>query len=285
MRGSIVQTLAAVAGLVLLGYGLVILFVFFSQKRLLYFPDLPSRKVGATPAAIGLDFQEVWLTCPDTTRLHGWYIPGPAGKGMARTLLFCHGNAGNISHRLDSIRIFHNLGLAQFIFDYRGYGRSQGVVSEPGTYMDAETAWHYLVQERGVAPGQIILFGRSLGGAVAAHLASLHPVTALILESTFTSIPDLAAELYPLLPVRWLSRYRYNTLSRLVDISCPILVIHSREDEIIPFSHGRQLSRASGTSGQLLEIRGGHNDGFLLSGQEYSNGLARFLEKVAAAPP
>jgi fermentation-respiration switch protein FrsA (DUF1100 family) len=180
------------------------LLLFFTQSRLLYYPNLPSRAVVATPAHIGLAYEEVALVAEDGVGLHGWFLPA-AGESRG-VLLFFHGNAGNISHRLDSLRILHDLGLAVLIFDYRGYGQSQGRVSEEGTYLDAEAAWRHLSEVRGIAENEIVLFGRSLGAAVAAHLAASHRPKALIMESSFTSVPDLAASYYRIFPVRWLTR-------------------------------------------------------------------------------
>ncbi|MEK7797018.1 MAG: alpha/beta hydrolase, partial [Pseudomonadota bacterium] len=196
------------------------------------------------------------------------------------TLLFCHGNAGNISHRLESIRQFHQLGLNVFIFDYRGYGESEGVPTEAGTYRDAEAARRYLVETRGLAPEHIVYFGRSLGAAIAAWLATQHPPRALIVESAFTSVPDFGAEIYPWLPVRLLARLRYPTQEYLRSVQAPVLVIHSRDDEIVSFRHAEKLYESANSPKELLEIRGGHNDGFLVSGAQYTRRLDDFLRRV-----
>jgi fermentation-respiration switch protein FrsA (DUF1100 family) len=195
-------------------------------------------------------------------------------------VLFCHGNAGNISHRLDSIRLFHELGLSVLIFDYRGYGQSSGKPTEKGTYRDADAAWHYLVTLRGILPGHIILFGRSLGAPIAADLATRQSAAAVILESAFTSVPDVAAKFYPWLPVRWLSRYQYNTRKKLASIHSPVMIVHSRDDEIIEYANGERLFEAANEPKQFLELRGGHNDGFMVSGKDYIRGLNNFLDNV-----
>jgi fermentation-respiration switch protein FrsA (DUF1100 family) len=195
------------------------------------------------------------------------------------TLLFLHGNAGNISHRLDSIRQFHELGLAVFILDYRGYGESEGSPTETGTYDDATAAWHYLIAQRGIAPRDIVLLGRSLGANIAAELATRTRPGALIMESAFTSVPDMAATIYPWLPVRLLSRYRYDAYKQLAHISCPLLIVHSRDDEIIPFTHGQRLFECAREPKQFLELRGGHNDGFLVTGRDYLEGIGHFLSE------
>jgi pimeloyl-ACP methyl ester carboxylesterase len=171
-------------------YGAFCLVLFLTQAKLIFYPDIPSRQLAASPADIGLAYESVTLTTSDDVRIHGWFVPAPGAKG---TLLFFHGNAGNISHRLDSLQIFHDLGLSCLIIDYRGYGRSEGAVSEQGTYLDAEAAWNYLAETRKIPAREIIVFGRSLGAAIAAYTASRHRPGALILESAFTSVPDMGA--------------------------------------------------------------------------------------------
>ena len=275
MRGRMeMNSLADILLMAVLGYGLFLVFLYFYQSRLLFLPNLPSRVVERSPSAVGLAYEQVDLVTSDNIHLDSWFIPAPEKRGV---ILFCHGNAGNISHRLDSLLLFHRMGFSTLIFDYRGYGRSQGRPSEEGTYLDAEAAWRYLTRERSIAPSRIILFGRSLGAAVAAHLAAVQTPGALIVESCFTSVPDIAAELYPFLPARWLSRLDYNVRQQLQRVSCPVLVVHSRDDEIIPFRHGRALYAAANEPKQFLELRGSHNDAFLLAGRTYAQELDGFL--------
>ncbi len=259
-----------------LGYGAFAGFIYVMQPRLIYYPDTPTRELTATPAQIGLAYETVTLQTDDGLRLSGWFIPHPAARA---TLLFLHGNAGNISHRLESIRLFHELRLAVFIIDYRGYGQSEGKPTEDGTYRDAAAAWRYLVGERHIAPHAIVIFGRSLGAAIAAELASHTQPGALIIESAFTSAPNIAAHLYPWLPVRWMSRYRYDTQQSLQAITCPLLVIHSREDDLIPYAQGEQLFAHAREPKQFLELHGGHGDGFLVSREIYVQGVDDFLER------
>ena len=162
-----------------IGYAVLAVALFFYQPKLLYFPDMPTRQIQATPEDVGLDFDAVTLTTSDNEQLHAWFVPADPARG---TLLFCHGNAGNNSHRLDSIRLFHELGLSVLIFDYRGYGQSTGKPTEKGTYRDADAAWQYLVEQRGIPPQQIILFGRSLGASIAAELATRQTAAGVMLE-------------------------------------------------------------------------------------------------------
>jgi fermentation-respiration switch protein FrsA (DUF1100 family) len=246
-------------------------FLFVYQPHLVYYPE---RILVADPGTIGLSFENVSFETADGVGLSGWSIPGVGTSGV---ILFCHGNAGNISHRLESVQMFHRLGLDVFIFDYRGYGQSKGKPTEQGTYKDAEAAWRYLTETRRVSPDRIVVFGRSLGGAIASWLAQTHPPGALILESAFTSIPDVAATRYPYLPVRWLSRFQYDTAEFLGGVDCPILIVHSREDELMPFGHGRQLFEVAGEPKRFLEISGTHNEGFITSGRHYEDGLSAFI--------
>lgn len=262
--------------LILGAYLALALLAFLFQAHLVYFPNVPSRALAATPESMGLAYESVDFTADDGVRLHGWFLPAPAETRA--TLLFCHGNAGNISHRLDSLKILHDLGLAVFIFDYRGYGNSDGTASEQGTYLDAEAAWRYLTDRRGVTPENIVIFGRSLGAAVAAHLAARQPPKALILESGFTSAPDLAAAVYWFLPVRWLSRFAYPTATYLKQVRAPVLIIHSIDDDVIPLRHGRALFATANEPKQWLELRGDHNQGFLNSGRTYVDGIDTFLK-------
>ena len=246
---------------------------------MIYLPDLPGRELTGTPHDIGMEYRDVTLHTSDDVKIHGWFIPGAGTK----VLLFFHGNAGNISHRLYSIRQFHSLGLSVLIIDYRGYGQSGGRPGEAGMNRDALAAWEYLTGEMETDPGDIILFGRSLGGAVAAKLASRTEPSALIVESAFTSVPDIASELYPWLPARWLSRMRHATRDYVESVRAPVLVIHSRDDEIIPFHHGERIFESAAAPRTLLPLRGSHNDAWLHDEANYINGLRGFLASTEAA--
>jgi hypothetical protein len=262
-------------------YIALLLTLYLGQSSLLFLPGIPSRELGATPRDIGLEYEAIWLETSDHVRLSGWYVPSKSARG---TLLFFHGNAGNISHRLDSLRIFHDLDLSVLIIDYRGYGQSGGKPSEAGMQRDAMEAWRYLVETRGEVPERIVLFGRSLGAALGAWLAARERPGALILESAFTSVPDLAADLYWWLPARRLARLQYATLEYLAAIRCPVLVVHSPDDEIIPYRHGRALYEAARYPKDFLQIVGDHNTGFLLSGERYRRGLDDFLSRNLPPP-
>ncbi|OQW95263.1 MAG: hypothetical protein BWK79_03060 [Beggiatoa sp. IS2] len=253
--------------------GLIIL-LFIFQSYYIYHPD---PDVTDTPALYQLPFEEVYLQTADQIKLHGWFVPVANPRA---TLLFFHGNAGNITYWLEFLNIFHQLGFNSFHVDYRGFGKSGGSPSENGTYQDAMAAWNYLVTQRQLAPTSIILHGQSLGGAVAGWLATQQTSKALILESTFTSVPAMASELFPYLPVRWLTRYQYNTLENLKKIHCPILIIHSPDDEIIPFAHGQKLFAEAPEPKTFLQIQGEHNGGVFLNLPHYTQGIESFLLKL-----
>ena len=250
---------------------LLALFLYFNQSRFVYYPF---KSMDSTPDEIGLSYQDVHLVTEDGIRIHGWYIPHPDPR---YTLLFLHGNAGNISHRLESLRIFHALGLSVLIIDYRGYGKSEGKPDEPGTYIDARAAWNYLVDDLRIPANKIIIFGRSLGGAVAVDLSGQVQPAALILESTFTSLYDMGKHYYPYLPIRLLARIKYASIEKIRKIHTPLLVIHSQEDDIVPYELGRRLFEAANQPRQFVTITGDHNYGYLESGNMYINQLDSFI--------
>jgi len=236
----------------------------------------PSREIRGTPADLGLFYEWVALETADGARLSAWWVPADSPRGV---LLFCHGNAGNISDRLDSIRNFNRLGLSVFIFDYRGYGKSSGHPSEQGTYRDAEAAWNYLIQVRQKDPREIVVFGRSLGGSIAAWVSQVYKPQALILESAFASLREAARDRMPGIFVKLLVPDQYRTLLYLTSAHCPLLILHSRGDEVIPFRHGEALYAAANEPKELVEIRGSHNQGFLESQPYYEAALDSFLSK------
>ena len=267
--GMLWTTLTTIAGM----YIAICVLLYIFQRFLIYFPD---KKIMLTPGQLGLAYEDTFLETADGIKIHGWLIKAESTRGV---LLFCHGNAGNISHRFDSIRFFNQLSLDVLIFDYRGFGKSEGSPGEEGTHLDATAAWEYLTKIKGYQTDQLIIFGRSLGSGVAARLASEKKSKVVILESSFTSLPDLGAKIYPIFPVRLLSRYKYNTLKNLQYLTCPILFVHSKRDEIIPFSLGYQNYQTAPEPKKFLEIHGSHNDGFLVSGKIYENGIRDFLSQ------
>lgn len=259
------------------GYAIFVALIYVFQSRMIFQPNLFGDVADGDPSDVGLEFEEAFLDAEDGVRLHGWFVPAEAARGV---LLFFHGNAGNITHRLDSIALFHRLGLSVFIVDYRGYGKSEGRPTEQGTYRDARAAWRYLTGIRGIDPARIVIFGRSLGAAMASKLATETSAAGLIVESAFTSVPDMAARHYPYLPVRKLTRFRYDTLGHVKASSIPILVVHSENDEIAPFAMGRTLFENASEPKSFLALNGGHNEAVLVSTSVYLAGLQAFLDGV-----
>ncbi len=262
----------------LAAYGVLVVAVYFYQSWLLYFPHVPTRQLEATPADLGLAYEDVTVQTQDGVQLHGWYVPPAQVTEASLTVLFFHGNAGNISHRLERLTLLHDLGLGVLMIDYRGYGRSEGHPSEHGTYRDAQAGWTYLTGQRGIDADRIIIFGHSLGGAVAAELASRYRPRALVVEASFISVPEVAADHYPWLPVRWLARFRYDVRASLGQVRSPVLIVHGRADEVIPFHHGEALFAAAQEPKQFLEIDGDHDRGFIVTGERYRRALQDFLQ-------
>jgi hypothetical protein len=265
----ILSHIIAVLVIAYVGLGLTL---FFMQSTFLY---RPLREVVNTPEDIGIEFENVTLETADGVKLNSWYIPA---KDAVMTMLFCHGNGGNMMHRLDSINLFNKLGLNCFIFDYRGYGQSEGKTTEQGTYTDAMAAYKWLTETKKISPEEIIIFGRSLGGSVAAYVAERMKVRALVIESCFTSYVDMGKKLYPYMPVRWFARFNYDTIGYLKKVRNPVMIIHSRNDEIIPFEFGLELYDAAGEPKEFVEIGGSHNDGFLVSDEIYRGAWKKWIK-------
>lgn len=243
-----------------------------NESRLVYFPI---RELAATPRDAGMPFEDVRLTTDDGVALHGWFVPVP--DTAALSVLFLHGNGGNISHRLDKLAVLHRLGAQVLIVDWRGYGRSDGRPSERGLERDARAAYDHLVGARGVDPRRLVVYGESLGSTHAAWLATEVPVGGVVLESAFTSARDVARGLYPWLPVAWVLRHRMDTLARMPKIDAPVLLLQSRDDEFFAFDHAERLAAAAGPRARLVELRGGHNDAFVVSARTYRDALAAFF--------
>ena len=243
------------------------------ERTFIYFPD---RDLVAGPADMGLAFEEVWLAASDGVQLHGWFVPGDSEV----TWLWFHGNAGNISHRLENLRRLHDeLEVGILLFDYRGYGRSRGTPSEEGTYLDAEAALAYLRSRDDIDADRIVYFGRSVGAAVAVELATRHPPYAVILESPFPSIQDMARRTYPFLPIGRFLRTRYDSMAKVGRLAAPLLVLHGDRDDIVPLEAGRKLFDAAGDPKVFYVIRGaGHNDTYVAGGNEYFRVLREFVE-------
>lgn len=247
------------------------------EHAFLYFP---TREIEATPAAAGLPYEEVFFAAADGVRLHGWYVPGEPGRPA---VLFCHGNAGNISHRVENLRLFRErLGVSVFIFDYRGYGRSEGKATEEGTYADARGALAWL-RGRGWTPERTIYFGRSLGAAVAVQLALETPPAGLILETPFPSVPAMGRHHYSLLYflLGWALEARYDVEAKIGRLHIPLLIFQGDRDSIVPERMASRLFAQANAPKRFHLIRGaGHNDTLQHGGAAYWEEWRRFLENL-----
>jgi uncharacterized protein len=275
-------------------------FVMLFEDKFIYFPskypegEWDVQRLGAGSGGRVKKVEDVWLTTADGVRIHGWYCTPQALAGVGAspaqeeaataapaTLLWFHGNAGNISGRYPMIERLTEEGFAVFAVDYRGYGRSEGAPSEEGLYTDARAAWDYLLKERGIAPGRIVIFGDSLGGAVAIDLASKVGAAGLVVQSSFTSIRDMAAEVMPFVP-GFILRTKMDSQSKIKGVLCPKLFIHSPADEMVPYRLGRQLYEAAPEPKQFYEVRGaGHNETDLVGGRAYFETIGRFVRDCA----
>lgn len=276
---STVRILFSVVRIALAAYAGLALYMYLFQSRYVFYP---SRMLHGHPSDIGLAYEDLELPVDDVF-VHAWAVPAIAES--AKWVLVCHGNAGNISHRLDTIRVFHDMGFGVLIFDYRGYGRSPGRPSERKSYEDAMSAWNWLTRERGVAPENVVIFGRSMGGAVAAWLAAETRPGALVVESAFTSIPDMGSRLYPYLPTRWLTRIHYPTVDLVGRVNCPVLVLHSSQDSLVPVEFGRCIHEAASPPKAFVELRGDHNGTMIDPTYSYEETLAEGLRRIGVLAP
>jgi fermentation-respiration switch protein FrsA (DUF1100 family) len=278
------------------GLGILVLLVIpmIFEERFIYFPSRYPEGIWdvealqAVESGVGLAIGDCWLRAEDGVHLHGWFCKR-GRKGSTTTehpapemvFLFFHGNGGNLTHRCDMLAKLVTLPVEVFIVDYRGYGRSEGRASEEGLYLDARAAWNFLVSERAVQPESIVIFGKSLGGAVAVDLATRVEPAGLIIQSSFTSIPDMAKRMIPILP-RFFIRTQMDSVSKVSRIDCPKLFIHSPVDEVVPYELGRRLFEAASEPKEFYEVPSApHNETYLVGGEAYLGALRRFVRSCA----
>jgi len=273
-------------------------FISFIEKQYIFHPD---KDIYSTPEDLGLKYDDIMFTTEDGLKLNGWFVPGKMvsqtresmdsqnkesmdsqNKQSMYTLLWFHGNAGNISHRIENIEMLYDrLPVNIFIFDYRQYGRSEGKISEKGTYIDARAALKYLHSRKDVDPKKIIFFGRSLGSSVAVDLAIKEKCRALILESPFSSIKEMSKSLYPFLPVSYFVRTKYDTLSKIRDAKVPVLIIHGDKDDLVPIEQGRKLYETANGPKEFYSIpEANHNDTYIAGGEKYFDVIRRFVSNL-----
>lgn len=272
MNGKRWLIVLAVLGTLVVGcYAVLCGVVYKYQDRLIFFPD---DYMSGDPEAVGLPFEDFSIEHEDGATVTGWIVEKDKD---APWILHFHGNAGNISNRLDHLRLFEDLGFNGVVFDYRGYGKSQGTPSESGLVEDGIAVVEHLLDKREVPKKSLIYFGESLGGGVAASVAQTKPPQAMILKSTFTSIPDLGSDIYGFLPVSALSRHRFETKSKIEKFLFPLLVVHSRSDTLIPFQHGQRLYQLAPEPKLFFESYGGHNASPLELGEEFKKTIKDFV--------
>jgi len=265
-----IKTIIAVLAVCAAAY----LYLLYVENHTIFYP---MKAMGLAPSDGGLGYEDVFFYTKDNKRLNGWFIPSPAGA--RGTLVFCHGNAGNISHRLEIIKIFNRTGLNVFIFDYRGYGRSEGRPSERGIYLDAEAAYEYILSRADVDKGSIIIYGESLGCAACIDVSAKVRPRAVILEGGFSNAKDIARESFPLLPQQ-LVFFKFDNISKIKQINSPILVIHSMDDEIVPFANGQRLYEAANKPKRFYKIRGGHNECVITYKEAFEKEVRSFLDEI-----
>jgi fermentation-respiration switch protein FrsA (DUF1100 family) len=267
------QVVTVAMGLLLVYAGVCGL-MFIRQESFVFFPE---QALAGSPSDVGLQYDEVRLRAVDGPTLGAWWIPAEKPRGV---LVFAHGNGGNISHRLDKVKLLHELGLSVLAFDYRGYGESEGKPSEEGTYRDMDAAVAFVTREKACPAGKLLFYGESLGGAVAVEAASRQQPAGLILESTFTSVPAMAKLYYPWLPTGLFLKIRFDSLARIRAINCPKLILHSPDDDIVPYAMGRELFAAASEPKTFADLRGGHNSGGIAQSPLACSAVEAFMHAV-----
>lgn len=257
---------------------LFVIFVFAACVRYIESHSIfhPTKDVAVTPNFAGLSFEDVYFETKGNIKLNGWLVKAPGAKS---TFLFLHGNAGNLSHRLEKILMFHRMGVDIFIIDYRGYGKSEGSPSEEGIYEDTLAAYEYLTVKNNIAPSKIVAYGDSLGGVAAVDLAARRPLAALIVDSSFSSAADISKEIFPVVPA-FLLKTKMDSARKIKTVSIPKLFIHSINDEIIPFKLGKKLFEAAVPPKEFVQIAGGHNTNHIDSHDLFIGAITQFLRKL-----
>lgn len=259
--------------IIAIAYSTLLIGFYFFQSRLIF---VPTKGLQTTPKEIGIKF-ETHIIGKD--KVYSWFIPAKNKEVM--TVLICHGNAGNISNRLSTIDFYHRqIGLNVMIFDYSGYGKSPGKVSEENTYKNTQDVFDYMVNTLKISPDKIVVDGRSLGGAIAIDLATKRQFKGLIIQSTFTSIYEMAKSMFPILPAKWVQHIYYDSISKVEKIQCPILHFHSPDDQIIPYKMGTELFKKLPSPKQFVEIHGGHNSGWMDSMETYEPAIKNFIQTL-----
>lgn len=277
MNGRVRWLLVRILVGVSIAYGVAFIVLWTQlEKRFVFFP---SSEVLYTPSNAGLQYEDVRIQTSDGLSLQGWFIPGDPAIFNNNTWVWFHGNGGNIGHRIDELALAHHrIGANLLIFDYRGYGESEGTASEQGTYLDSRAVIEYLVSRFDVDEQRIVYLGHSLGAAVAVELALTRPPAAVVLVSPFASVRDMASATLPFPPVGWLVRNHYDNLTRIRQLRLPVLVLHGDQDEIVPISQGQKLYEAANEPKRFQVLEGAaHNDTYEVGGEQYWGTIEEFL--------
>ena len=279
MKAKLIMSILQMAGMIVLFLALYGVFLVSCERRIIYHPHkYPEGNWNSSSSSVSRE--DVHFTASDGVRLHGWYIPSAGAKA---TLLWFHGNAGNITHRLGNIEMLKPLNLNIFIFDYRGYGKSEGEPDEKGIYSDSQAAYDWLVNIKKIPPQKIILFGRSLGGICAVEIAAKNPAAGVILESVFPSARRMAQKIFPFLPLGWAIKSRFDAIAQVPGLKLPKLFLHGTQDEVVPYKLGRELFAAAVEPKTFYDIEGaGHNDTYLVGGPAYFGALDQFIQNAIA---
>ncbi len=252
------------------------IYLYFSQHKMVFFP---MSDLVITPDEIGLEYEDLFIEVESNEKINAWYLPCRDSVEIPdrKVVLFCHGNDGNISHRMETVEYILGLGADIMLFDYRGYGKSDGIPGEEEIYQDALACYNWLINQKSYTSEQIIIFGRSLGGAVAIDLAGRVSCSGLIVESTFTSAKAISKKMFPIFPIGLILKYKLNSIDKISKIKCPVLITHSMEDDIIPYKMGEELFNAAGELRKFIKLRGNHNERFYFQDHNYRNTLIEMI--------
>jgi fermentation-respiration switch protein FrsA (DUF1100 family) len=282
MKKIFVRSIAIVLLVIVLIYGGIIAWFISNETSIVFHPDYTTRSLGTPPDSLHLNFKPVTLTTSDKVAIKGWEIISPNADTSATWILFFHGNAGNVSDMGYPQRYagWAGLGYNTLSMDYRGFGASEGKPTEKGLYIDAQTAYNYLVNEKGVTPSNIVIYGYSLGTGIATELATKVPAKALVLEGAYTSIPDIGAELYPFLPINWMASNKFENKSKITKINTPVLFLHAKDDAQIPFAHGQKLFALAKEPKKFVELTGGHINAQFVDREKMYGELQDFISSI-----
>jgi hypothetical protein len=274
-----VRSLLVAAGVALVGLGIAMVAVRWLERGMIFFPARYPAGIW-DPARLGVEVEDVWFRSADGLSLHAWWF---AAADQRPVVLWAHGNGGNLTGRAPDAQALADAGVSVLVFDYRGYGRSEGAPSEAGIYLDAEAAYAYLTRERNIDPLRIVLMGRSIGAAPAARLATRVPHAGLILVSPPPSAKRMARAMFGGLPVDLLGTSRFPVVEWVAQRRTPLLVVHGERDEVIPFAYGREVYEAAAPPKSFVALPGaGHNDISAVAGSRYINALVAFCRQAVA---